>query len=164
MVPRPTGSLTRVFEDSLQTGRKIRKPAAPRPPAAANLQVIARALGVRRVETAVLQFAVPATRRDVQELLDLTSTSVRAYARSAMNPASNMGRRFGKAARESSSMAVFLITPAPISRPLGNSVSATAPTCEPWLRSAWVAVSTGGKASGWLKWYQRSFGHCSPAR
>jgi len=37
---------------------------------AANLDVIARTLGLRAVETAVLQFVITCTRRDMQELLD----------------------------------------------------------------------------------------------
>ena len=53
-----------------RTGRKIRKPAPPRAPAAASLQVIASTLGLDRVEAVVLQFAIAAKRRDMQELLD----------------------------------------------------------------------------------------------
>ena len=53
-----------------RTGRKIRRPASPRAPAAACLQVIASTLGLDRVEAVVLQFAIAATRRDMQELLD----------------------------------------------------------------------------------------------
>jgi transitional endoplasmic reticulum ATPase len=53
-----------------RTGRKIRKPAPPRAPADACLQVIASTLGLDRVEAVVLQFAIAATRRDMQELLD----------------------------------------------------------------------------------------------
>jgi hypothetical protein len=50
--------------------RKIRKPSTPRAPAAFNLQVIASTLGLDVVEAAVLQFAVAATRQDMQDLLD----------------------------------------------------------------------------------------------
>ena len=53
-----------------RTGRKIRKPAPLRAPAAACLQVIASTLGLDRVEAVVLQFAITANRRDMQELLD----------------------------------------------------------------------------------------------
>ncbi len=51
-------------------GQKIRKPASPRAPAAACLQVIASTLGLDQVEAVVLQFAIAANRRDMQELLD----------------------------------------------------------------------------------------------
>jgi SpoVK/Ycf46/Vps4 family AAA+-type ATPase len=53
-----------------RTRRRTRTPASPRAPVAANLDVIARTLGLGAVEAAVLQFVITCTRRDMQELLD----------------------------------------------------------------------------------------------
>jgi hypothetical protein len=50
--------------------RENRKVSAPRAHAGANLRLIAKTLGFSAVEAAVLQFAVPASREDMQELLD----------------------------------------------------------------------------------------------
>ena len=52
------------------SGYKSRKVSAPRAPAVANLRLIAKTLGLSVVEAAVLQFAVVASREDMQELLD----------------------------------------------------------------------------------------------
>lgn len=50
--------------------REMRKVSAPRAPAGDNLRLIAKTLGFSEVEAAVLQFAIAASREDMQELLD----------------------------------------------------------------------------------------------
>ena len=53
-----------------RTKRRMRMPAPPAAPVAANLQVVARTLGLSAAETAVLLFAITCTRQDMQKLLD----------------------------------------------------------------------------------------------
>ena len=48
----------------------MRTPTPPRPPVAANLEVVARTLGLSETETAVLLFVVTCARQDMQKLLD----------------------------------------------------------------------------------------------
>jgi hypothetical protein len=48
----------------------MRTPTPPRPPVAANLEVVARTLGLSEAETAVLLFVVTCARQDMQKLLD----------------------------------------------------------------------------------------------
>jgi DNA polymerase III delta prime subunit len=68
---RDDGAVAEALKSLLRrTGRRMGTPTPPRQPVAANLDVIARTLGLRAVETAVLQFVITCTRRDMQELLD----------------------------------------------------------------------------------------------
>jgi SpoVK/Ycf46/Vps4 family AAA+-type ATPase len=53
-----------------RTKRRMRTPAPPAVPVTANLQVVARTLGLSETETAVLLFAITCPRQDMQKLLD----------------------------------------------------------------------------------------------